>query len=225
MNFKELNLTAVPSLKQRVYDYLLELILSDELKPNTRLLEPEIAEALHISRAPIREAINMLERDGFVTMRPNKGAFVAEMSYKNAVELWEFLAIMQPYTARMSCGKIPALELKKMRNELLILQSEAHTYEEFAMSDKALHAMLGDYLENEMIKKQIKLLQAHATRFRWITDRNYENPEERMISIEEHLQIVNALLEEDPDKVFTLTQKHMERGLRTLIAQKDREQK
>ena len=57
--YKTIDLSSVPSLKQRVYDCLLQQIVSGELPPGTHLMESEIAKAMSISRAPIREATDL----------------------------------------------------------------------------------------------------------------------------------------------------------------------
>ena len=67
-----INFGSSPSLKQLVYDNLKERIIQGELKPGTRLREEDLSTDMNISRAPIREALNMLERDGFTTIVPRK---------------------------------------------------------------------------------------------------------------------------------------------------------
>lgn len=85
--YPTINLSATtPSLKQRVYDCLLQQIVSGELPPGTHLMEAEIAQAMCISRAPIREALNMLERDGFTRSIPHRGSEVAEVTMQNVHE-------------------------------------------------------------------------------------------------------------------------------------------
>ena len=74
-----MDFSSSPSLKQLVYDNLKERIINGELKPGTRLREEDLSTEMNISRAPIREALNMLERDGFTMIVPRKGAIVAEV--------------------------------------------------------------------------------------------------------------------------------------------------
>ncbi|HDK25905.1 MAG TPA: GntR family transcriptional regulator, partial [Candidatus Atribacteria bacterium] len=68
------------SLKDRVYQNIKLQIIRGNLKPGTRLLEEELSKAMNISRAPIREALNRLEKEGFVTITPRKGAVVAHIT-------------------------------------------------------------------------------------------------------------------------------------------------
>ena len=82
----------IPSLKRLVYDNLKERIISGELKPGTRLREEDLSVEMNISRAPIREAFNMLERDGFTVIVPRKGAVVAEATEEEMRKLYGYLS-------------------------------------------------------------------------------------------------------------------------------------
>ena len=82
------NLGSKPSLKQLVYDNLRDQIIQGKLEPGMKLTEDELAQSMNISRAPIREALNMLERDGFAKIIPRKGAVVAGISRKDAADIW-----------------------------------------------------------------------------------------------------------------------------------------
>lgn len=96
------NFGSNPSLKQLVYDNLKERIISGELKPGMRLREEDLSSEMNISRAPIREALNMLERDGFTTIMPRKGAIVAEVRKEDIRYIWEMRALLEPYAAKQS---------------------------------------------------------------------------------------------------------------------------
>lgn len=67
------NLGAQPSLKQLAYETLQRQIINGQLQPGSRLTEEELSRSMSISRAPIREALNMLERDGFTKIIPRRG--------------------------------------------------------------------------------------------------------------------------------------------------------
>jgi DNA-binding FadR family transcriptional regulator len=65
-----------PPLRERILEQLELLIISGSLVPGARLVEGDLADTLGVSRGPIREALQMLWRDGFVDLRPRQGAFV-----------------------------------------------------------------------------------------------------------------------------------------------------
>lgn len=66
------------SLRDLVYDNLLQAIMAKKLRPDDHLREVEMAQMLNVSRTPMREALTLLERDGFVRYHHNRGWFVAK---------------------------------------------------------------------------------------------------------------------------------------------------
>ena len=101
------DIAANPSLKQLVYEKLQQMIIRGELKPGERLTEEDLSQAMNISRAPIREALNMLERDGFTKIIPRKGAIVAEVSVKDSLDIWKCRLALEPFAAKEACRNIP----------------------------------------------------------------------------------------------------------------------
>jgi len=77
------------SLKDRAYQNIKFQIIRGNLRPGTRLLEEELAKAMSISRAPIREAFNKLEKEGFVTTIPRKGAAVSNVTTEIIEDIFE----------------------------------------------------------------------------------------------------------------------------------------
>ena len=60
-----------------------EAIRSGKLKPGDRLVEAQLAQEMHISRFPIREALRSLEKEGLVHTEPFKGSYVAQLTEKD----------------------------------------------------------------------------------------------------------------------------------------------
>ena len=215
--YKTIDLSSVPSLKQRVYDCLLQQIVSGELPPGTHLMESEIAKAMSISRAPIREALNMLERDGFTKSIPHRGSEVAEVTMQNVQEFWEARYVLEPYMAKTSFQMIPKEKLLALAETLDELEKHPEQYDKFVQSDEEVHRLLFEYHSNEYLKGVIYKLQAHSHRMRWITDRQERSPEDCLISIQEHQDIVRALLEGDPEKIYQTVQLHQYKSHQRLL--------
>ncbi len=74
-------------LRDRVYEALLELITTRALQPGQHLVESELAGHLGVSRQPVREALQRLNTEGWVDLRPAQGAFVHEPTEEEADQL------------------------------------------------------------------------------------------------------------------------------------------
>jgi DNA-binding GntR family transcriptional regulator len=78
------------------------LILDGTLRQGERLVEDRLAEQLGVSRNPVREALRMLEAEGFVDTTARRGCFVATLSAEHAADLFEVRLAVEPLGARLA---------------------------------------------------------------------------------------------------------------------------
>ena len=95
----KINLDNYKPLRDVVFENLRAAILDGNLKAGQRLMEVQLAEQLGVSRTPIREAIRKLELEGLVVMLPRKGAYVANMSFKDLIDVLEVRASLEGLAA------------------------------------------------------------------------------------------------------------------------------
>ena len=214
-----MDFSSSPSLKQLVYDNLKERIITGELKPGTRLREEDLSTEMNISRAPIREALNMLERDGFTMIVPRKGAIVAEVMKEDIKYIWEMRALLEPYAAKESVKSIPPEKIAEAKNKLFIVLEHPEDMAQYVNSDLEVHEMLVDYLENRFLKSTLQNMKAHSLRLRWAAE--YDNEDTQAAIIEdatrEHLEIIYALEKQDEDEVYEAVKKHVKNSAERLI--------
>ncbi|HEX5188691.1 MAG TPA: GntR family transcriptional regulator [Streptosporangiaceae bacterium] len=89
-------------LRDLVATELRRLILDGTLPPGERLIEDRLAELLGVSRNPIREAIRMLEAEGFLDVTARRGSFVATLDASQAGDLFEVRLALEPLGARLA---------------------------------------------------------------------------------------------------------------------------
>ncbi|HZH92486.1 MAG TPA: GntR family transcriptional regulator, partial [Tissierellaceae bacterium] len=83
------------NLSKIVVDYIKESILSGLYKEGDHILETEVANTLGISRAPVREAIKELEKEGIVQTLPRRGTFVTKFSLEDIKEVFEIRMLLE----------------------------------------------------------------------------------------------------------------------------------
>lgn len=209
MLYPKIDLSETPSLRQLVYDNLLKEIMNNNLPPGTRLMEAEISEAMNVSRAPIREALAMLERDGFTKIIPHKGSIVSEITLDNVLEIWEIRKLIEPYSAKVSCQFASPAEVKVIKRALDRLESNPTSLELYKQTDRDVHDLLSKYLPNTFLKSMLNNVTAHSTRMRWYVKSQVDLPEYWLTSIREHQQIIDAVMEGDPDKIEKTVHSHL----------------
>ncbi len=100
--------------QELVYRTLRDAILTCELAPDQRLVIDDIARRLSVSTIPVREALQMLQSEGLVTMVPHVGAAVASLSRESVVDVFSVLEGLQVVAGRLAATDASAEELQAL---------------------------------------------------------------------------------------------------------------
>jgi DNA-binding GntR family transcriptional regulator len=199
------------SLKDRVYQNIKFQIIRGTLKPGTRLPEEELSKAMNISRAPIREAFNRLEEEGFVTIIPRKGAAVSNITTQMTEDIFEIRETLESLAVKKSIGKIFIEELEKVGesfNKFIDKPTNTENCIQYLALDKKFHDLLSQNCGN---KKLIELLANLQEQIHWL--RNISLKRITFAgSIREHLAIIEALKNNDEKLITKALLQHLERA-------------
>lgn len=102
-------------LRERVYQAILELIITRTLKPGQHLVETELARHLGVSRQPVREALQRLNTEGWVDLRPAHGAFVHDPTEDEADKLLAVRGLLEAEAARLAAANATAEAAARLR--------------------------------------------------------------------------------------------------------------
>lgn len=202
-------------LKDRVYNALKTEIILGNLKPGERLNILSIANKMNISSAPIREALNMLSKDGLVDLLPHKQAVVAvggTDEYEISVDIRKML---EPYAAKISTPLIPQNEINSVRNQLKNVLNDPSNVAAYVESDVAVHELLHIYAGSKFLSEILKMVKTYTMRFRYIIEKTEKTLLDReastiIVSTNEHLSILDALESRDPERVYSAVLQHIE---------------
>jgi len=204
------------SLKDRVYQNIKFQIIRGTLKPGTRLLEEELSKAMNISRAPIREAFNRLEKEGFVTIIPRKGAAVSKITTQMIEDVFEIRESLESLAVKKSIGKISIKKLKKVGENFknfINKPSNAENCIQYLVLDKKFHDLLSQNCGN---KKLIELLANLQEQIHWLRNISLK----RITfsgSVKEHLAIIEALKKNDEGLINKVLLQHLERAKKSSL--------
>lgn len=98
------------SRNEATYNNIKRLILSGQLRPGRKLVHQDLAEMLNVSRTPVREALERLYQEGFVTRLPRRGFYVAEMTSDEARELYDAREALETHALREAFARGPLSE-------------------------------------------------------------------------------------------------------------------
>ncbi len=99
---------------QRVYDTLLSAITRGTIRPGEHLVEQSLANALGVSRVPIREAVHRLAKTGLLEILPGQGAFVISLHARDIEEIFSFRALLEGEAARLATQKSLPSDLMRL---------------------------------------------------------------------------------------------------------------
>ncbi|MEH0417163.1 GntR family transcriptional regulator [Streptomyces sp. B21-083] len=194
-------------LRDRVYEALLELITTRALQPGQHLVESELAGHLGVSRQPVREALQRLNADGWVDLRPAQGAFVHEPTEAEADQLLTVRTLLEAEAARLaatnaSASAIAVLEEMCAEGERAVAADDVDA----AVAINArLHAKIMELAGNTVLAE---LAAQVDRRVRW-----YYTPVARQRGRQswiEHRDLIAAIADRDGQRATEVMRAHTE---------------
>ncbi|MFE2430404.1 GntR family transcriptional regulator [Streptomyces sp. NPDC059373] len=194
-------------LRERVYEALLELIITRSLRPGQHLVETELAGHLGVSRQPVREALQRLSTEGWIDLRPAQGAFVHEPTEEEADQLLVVRALLEAEAARLAAANASGKGLNRL--DALCTTGEraveADDIDAVVAANAAFHAYVMELAGNSVLSE---LAGQVERRVRW-----YYTPIARqrgMQSWKEHRELIAAIADRDEARAQRVMRIHTE---------------
>jgi DNA-binding GntR family transcriptional regulator len=195
-------------LREAVHTALIELIINGTLQPGQHLVELELAQYLGVSRQPVREALQRLQTEGWVDLRPAQGAFVHTPTEEEADQLLSVRSVLETHSARLAAGRATDAEIERLWE----LQQDgldavaADDAERMVAANAALHSYITTLSGNAVLAEHIALVDR---RVRW-----YYRPIARPRGHDawaEHAELIKAIERHDADLASMIMNRHTER--------------
>jgi len=200
-----------PTFKTRIYATLKHAIANMDIYGTTEetwLDERQLAERLGVSRTPIREAIAMLEQQGFVKSIPRRGVMVLRKTKREVVEMIQVWAALEGMAARLvslnASGKEIA-RLRKLFEEFNDSHKPADYLGEYSAANLAFHQTLIEMTGSSVLQSMTEDILLHVRGIRQITIGRDDRATQ---SIKDHLAIIDALERRDTELAEKLSRDH-----------------
>ena len=207
------------SKTQEAYSIIKAKIISGELAPKSDISEEALQAELNVSRTPIREALQLLQKDGFVDIYPRKGIIVTGISLDLLNQIYDIRLVLEPFAAKRALGRISDSFLIKSKEKFLKIwpddASVAEVEKYYTELDYAFHAAIHKYADNRFISDVTTLVSEHEKRVRHITFDIQTNK----CCISEHIDIIDAFLDRDLDRLLTAVTTHVEHARKNVFSQ------
>lgn len=206
------------SVGDRIYDVLLEQLISGEIAPGEKLSVDGLGRTLNVSQTPIRKALTLLEADGLVVNSYLAGYSATPKMTKNEfVDLFEVRRILEPVAASLAAERATDEQLEEIRslgNRMADPDCGEGTmaYSEFAKLDSQFHELIVAATQNGMMRRNYIAMHAHVHMFRLMFDRKVTDE-----AISEHEDIIEALMSRQAERAYVAMNEHLSRSQSRLI--------
>ena len=210
----------------QAYDSIKNGILNGELEPGQLYSETKLSAKIGISRTPMREALQCLSQDGYITIIPSKGFMIRQLNEKDMKDSIQIRCAIEGFCTTVIASQTDTKEGKELLRSLkMILDNmeealNSDSLEDFIYYDHQFHLLIVNYLHNDEFNQifQRLLYLIH------LTSQDALSAEGRIQgTIDEHLAYYNAVKEGKVDLAFVSANLQVAKPLRMKILRKYRD--
>jgi DNA-binding GntR family transcriptional regulator len=196
-----------PSTQQIVEKVWLS-IAERRLRPGVQLKEEQLATIFNVSRARIRQALTVLERDGLVTIIPNRGAFICKPSVEEARDVFFVRRTVERCVIERLCVSVSKANLKRLRDHVAkerIANAQDITTDIIKLSG-GFHLLLAETVGSDFLFTTMRDLISRSSLITAV----YRNTNRFNCGPDEHAEIVEAIASNDAGKATHLMAHHLD---------------
>ena len=198
------------TLSQYVYAHLKDAIISNELHARERIDEKIITEKFQISRTPVREAINRLAGEGFITIDQHRDAHVTELSLSNLQEIAQVLGPLDGHALsgildRLRPNDLTGLEKMTAKLEKYLQEDNPN---KFYLTNFAIHEKLWSFLPSGFLHTTLKIGASHMQRYCMNAEIPHSHEKVLKHSYKNHLLLLEKLEKKDANGLAAMMRQH-----------------
>jgi DNA-binding GntR family transcriptional regulator len=203
-------INATASLRDQAYARLKQAIADTDIyrsRDEIRLDEKELTEKLGVSRTPVREAMTLLEQEGFLRTVPRRGVYILRKTRKEVVEMIYMWAALESIAARLATQRASDDDIAGLRRMFASFgdTTPSEHIEEYSEANIMFHQSLVELSKSAIIVDTIKNIFMHVRAIRRMTIAQSDRASR---SIVEHMRIIEALEARDTERVEQLVRQH-----------------
>ena len=196
------------ALRESVFEVLLLAIVRGEMKPGNWSNHKLLAEQLHVSVTPLREALQDLAACGIIENQYNRGTIVRPFGPAQLLEIFQVRALLETEATRLACTRMDRSTLMELQSQTAeLMAKESPNWASLVItSDDNLHSAIASSCGNLRLKEEIFRYRSLLTSIRRaVADHRYPFD----MALPEHLAIIEALLNHQPDAAAKAMTRHI----------------
>lgn len=209
-----------PSLAEEVAEKLRGLILLEKLPPGFSISERDLSDILGVSRTPIRNAIQQLERDGLIEYTGTRRPRIADPSMETLTHWLMVQGALEGLAGEQAClcaSEDELANIADLQHQMINLAENDDRLALFKI-DMAFHCAIVAAAHNPPLIETHNQYNARLWRARFVSSQRLAN---REIQTSKHQKIVDALLARDGAKASTALRNHLSNAIKNIAAAKE----
>ena len=170
-----------------------------------RLDERQLSRDLGVSRTPIREALSLLEQEGFVRSVPRRGIYIVRKNKREIIEMIMVWSALESAAARFACERATDEDLAELRAVAEFKKDPSEFVDEYSQSNMSFHRTIVRMSGCELMVEMIDNLFIHMRAIRSTAMRQGDRAKR---SVVDHMNIISALEARDPDLAAAKVREH-----------------
>jgi DNA-binding GntR family transcriptional regulator len=211
------------NLELEVYDIIKSLILDRKFMPGDKISIDQLKTDLGVSRTPIVIALKMLEREMLIKTKPRRGHYVRTFTKREIIDVLELREALEALGARRAARRITEPQMKELREFFkdIDVEGDPKALSTYAKEDQGFHEFIMGIAGGEIFSSVFKayaivIFTYHAD----LAGGFVRHPRE---TIQEHLEMIEAICNRDEGKAERLMRRHMRLGKQKFIKEMEKE--
>ena len=183
---------------EKISEEIRNKIFVKELFPGSQIVEDELAKNSGVSRTVVRNAMILLQREGLITIIPNKGSFVINPAKKDVVSFYQVREYLELGVGELAINRITAEQLSRMEENYASQKDLLHDFsiEKYAVLNREFHWIIVEAADNEFYAKYLQELYNIQRMYLIFFDKSKNNAN----SLKNHRSILDGLKEKNFEK-------------------------
>jgi DNA-binding GntR family transcriptional regulator len=196
------------TLRERIYEEIVRLIVAGELPSGTPIDEKELTEKLQVSRTPFREAIGTLAKEGLIEIKPYRGFFVRSFTRKEIDDLYELRKTLECFAVELAVPRMSDRDIAGLEKVLdaAVEALRNRDMETYGLRDREFHETIAERSENAALIETLSRLALQIQICRTIANESQEFAER---AAQERDDILKALRARDAGAASALMRTHI----------------
>ena len=208
-----------PIIRRTLHDELLkrlrQMIIDGDLVPGEKVPEKDLCDRFAVSRTPLREALKVLANDGLVTLTPNRGAMIADLTLEDLEETFPVMGALEALSGEMACANISDVEITDIKklHKKMVAHYEARELKSYFRTNQQIHEMILAAARNQTLSSLYRGLEGRIRQARHLANMSTSRWTQ---AVREHEKIIAALEARDGAGLAKILKNHLANKFETV---------